>query len=248
MSTIAFLDSGIGGIPYFARTRELLPDFRYVYLADTAHFPYGEQGADEVRQIVHGAVASLVDRFDPAVIAIACNTASVVALDSLRERFHVPFVGVVPAIRPAAKLVANGTIGVLATERTVEDPYVSRLIRDFAPDSRVVLVAAGGLVELVEREWPPSLANYGASALAEPFAKLQAEGAEAVVLGCTHFVHLKDELAELLGPGVTLVDSVEGVCNQIRRIAGQPDRSTPESRDILAISGGRVSEAYIALA
>ncbi len=151
MSTIAFLDSGIGGIPYFVRARELLPDFRYVYLADTAHFPYGKQEVNEVRKIVHGAVGALIERFEPEVIVVACNTASVVALDSLRERFDVAFVGVVPAIRPAAKLVGDGTIGVLATERTVNDPYVSRLIKEYAPSANVVLVPAGGLVELVEQ-------------------------------------------------------------------------------------------------
>jgi glutamate racemase len=248
MSTIAFLDSGVGGIPYLVRTREMLPDVRYVYLADTAHFPYGKQEVEEVRRIVHGAVATLVERFEPEVIVVACNTASVVALDSLRERFDVTFVGVVPAIRPAAKLVGCGTIGVLATERTVSDPYVSRLIKEYAPNADVVLVPAGGLVELVEREWPPSLEKYGASALAEPFAKLQEVGAQAVVLGCTHFVHLKDEIASLLGPGVTLVDSVEGVCNQVKRVVGLPDRAQPESRDILAVTAQPASESYVAIA
>lgn len=204
-------------MPYLVRTRELLPGVRHVYYADTRHFPYGERSAAEVRRIVVEATAGLVSAFDPAVVVVACNTASVVALDELRKRFTVPFVGVVPAIKPAAALGA-GAIGVLASSRTVEDPYVSDLIRRFAPDREVVLVAAPGLIELVEHRLYEHAAAELAATLAEPLVRLGAAGVASVVLGCTHFIHVKDRIGERLGEGVTLVDSVEGVARQTVRL------------------------------
>lgn len=218
---IGFLDSGVGGLPYLARTRELLPDERFVYFADRGHFPYGERPVAEVRRIVHDAVENLVRRAEPKMMCVACNTASVVSLEDLRSAFNIPFVGVVPAIKPAGMIANGGRIGVLATSRTVEDPYVSALIRQFATNSTVVLVAAGSLVEHIESDLVNLTGRRLSAFLAEPVAQLKRERVDVVVLGCTHFIHIRDHLAAMLGNNVPVVDSVDGVARQVARVCWQ---------------------------
>ena len=176
------------------------------------------------------AVERLVELADPRTIVVACNTASVVALDVLRNRFDVPFVGVVPAIKPAATLVGAGRIGVLATARTVEDEYVARLIRTFAPENDVELVAAGGLVELIEQRLGSFSRDELDRALAAPAARLLEREVDAVVLGCTHFIHARADVERLLGDGAHVVDSVDGVVRQTFRVAGAGGAQAWEAR------------------
>lgn len=213
---IGFLDSGIGGLPYLETSRKSLPNERFVYLADRANFPYGSRERDEVDGLVTNAVALLYDLARPKMVVVACNTASVVSLDELRRRFNVPFVGVVPAIKPAARKIPRGRIAVLATARTSEDPYLDRLERDFAAHNEVVRVAAPGLVESVEadggRTTPRVVERVRAAA-----RSLEHVSAEGVVLGCTHFVHIRHLLEQEMR-GVPVFDSVDGVARQVVRV------------------------------
>ncbi len=233
---IGFLDSGVGGVPYLLAARQAAPTRRYVYYADNAGFPYGDRPVGEVRRIVVQAVARLVDIADPALVVIACNTASVVGLDELRRRFDLPFVGVVPAIKPAAEVVRAKRIGVLATSRTVRDPYVSDLIRRFAPASRVELVAADSLVRLIEDR----LGTVGDAELRDavrrPIERLLEAGVEAIVLGCTHFVHVRAIIEAMAGEAVSVVDSVDGVVRQILRLAGPESPSATPAHPRLWLS------------
>jgi len=248
---VGFVDSGIGGIPYLLAARRIMPRDRFVYYADTANFPYGERPVDEVRRIALQAAELLIALEDPRAIVVACNTASVVALDALRARFAIPFVGVVPAIKPAAELAGRGRIGVLATQRTVEEPYLAGLISRFATGSEVHLVAAGGLVDLIERAFGSLGPAEIDAALEEPVGRLVAAGVDAVVLGCTHFIHVRDRIEHLLGPGVLVVDSVEGVVRQTARVAGEPvgERSAPREPTPLYVSGcGPPADSYRHLA
>lgn len=216
---IGILDSGIGGLPYLAAVRRLLPSESFAYFADTASFPYGTRPTNELVRIVHNAVASLIDAADPTAVVIACNTASVVSLSELRARFALPFVGVVPAVKPAAAISPTGRIGVLATERTVGDPYLRDLIDRYAADKHVVPVAATGLVEAIEAGHRSE--SELSAALAQPAATLRRERVDTVVLGCTHFVHVRPLIERLLGPAVTIVDSVDGVARQTVRTVEQ---------------------------
>lgn len=245
---VGFLDSGIGGLPYLARTRELLPEERFVYYADRGNFPYGERTVGEVKRIVRAAANELVAREQPKLVCVACNTASVVSLDVLRSAFRIPFVGVVPAIKPAGAISGGGRIGVLATARTVDDPYVSNLISEFAAGSRVELVAAGELVAAIEND----LAGLGRerirALLARPVQELVRAEVDVVVLGCTHFVHIRDELSELLGGTIHVVDSVEGVARQVVRVCERAGRSSAKSgTDVMIVSDG-VDANYRAMA
>ena len=216
---IAFLDSGLGGIPYLLAARAHAPGERLVYYADTASFPYGDRSESEVRCIVRDAVARLMELADPRLIVIACNTASVVGLDELRRQFDVPFVGVVPAIKPAVERGASEPIGVLATSRTVGGAYLAGLIRRFAPQARVELVAADELVRMVEYHLGEFDEGQLRDLLGPSIDRLRSAGVRTIVLGCTHFIHVRGFIESLAGPRVTVVDSVEGVVRQTIRLA-----------------------------
>jgi glutamate racemase len=229
---LLFYDSGAGGLPYLAAARQRLPGRRLIYLADRKYFPFGEKPAELLRTLVIESVSLAVARFDPALIVIACNTASVVALEALRERFSAPFVGVVPAVKPAAGCLREGRIAVVATRQTASGAYLDRLIQDFAPGREVIRVAVARLVELAEYGYFEVGDREKRALVAEELKALQADAVQAVVLGCTHFVLLEREFRSVLPQGTMLVDSREGVTNRIVSLLEQqrPDKSGVECR------------------
>lgn len=211
---VAVLDSGIGGLPYLSWLQEHLPQEFLVYAADTAGFPYGEKTPDQVRATVLSLAHALVERYDPKLLLVACNTASVLALDALRSVLTIPVVGVVPAVKSAAGR-GTGTLGVLATPRTVEDGYWERLVEEFAPGRPVKGYAAPDLVRLVEE-------GGDREALLASWAKrLKADGVDSVVLGCTHYLHLAADLERHMGPGVAVVDSRDGVGRRVASVLAE---------------------------
>ncbi len=215
---IAFFDSGVGGLPYLMITRRKAPGERYVYLADRANFPYGEKDTETLKKIVYEGVSKLVERENPKLVVIACNTASVVALSELRDKFNLPFVGVVPAVKPAASRCDGEKIAVLATKRTVEDEYLGNLIETYAKGCEVVKYPASGIVELVEKYYFSLTIDERIAQLQRALEGVRDLGVKSVVLGCTHFVLIREEIKEVLGSGIEVVDSTEGVSNQVIRV------------------------------
>lgn len=223
---IVFLDSGVGGLTYLQWIRERLPCEELVYLADTAEFPYGEKDHSYLKRLVKDRVDQLKSRFSPKLIVLACNTASVVTLGFLRDSHSIPLVGTVPAIKLAAFRRETRRIVLLATERTVEERYTENLIREFASHCEVIRLGAPNLVNFVELELFSSTPKQVEHALAPLTAKLAECRADAVVLGCTHFIYLKEFLAKLIPEDVAIVDSVDGVGTQILRIVGDVGRES----------------------
>ncbi len=221
---VVFIDSGVGGLPYCRAFRSFKPTVPVVYVADREHFPYGPKSRRELVDLLVDLVSRLVSRVDPELVVIACNTASDSALEDLRAAFpSLPFVGTVPAVKPAALASVKRRIGVLATERTVRDPYAAHLAARFAPDCELVGIAAPELVEFVEH-------RYAASDHRERFAtadsyirRFKELDVDAIVLGCTHFLFLADEFVEAGGKEITIFDSREGVA---RRAASLLSAST----------------------
>lgn len=214
---LAVLDSGVGGLPYLHWVYREFPAASYLYLADTAAFPYGNREEGELTRLVHSRIECLHAQFQPDLYLIACNTASVVALDSLRERFPVPFVGVVPAVKPAAMKSRKRRIGIIATSGTVVNGYTDRLIKDFAADCRVVGYAGKEIVDFVERSYARSGPDARLDAVREACRYFKDQDVDSLVLGCTHFIHLRAEFQTVLGPEIEVVDSVEGVGRQVLR-------------------------------
>ena len=211
----AFLDSGTGGIPYMLRLKRLAPDATCAYLADTVHFPYGEKTVPEIIEYATAAVSRIIDRWRPETIVVACNTISVSALASLRERFpFVPFIGTVPAIKLAASVTKNKKIGLLATNATVRDAYIRELEKGFASGCTIYSRGDADLVSFIERKLVTADENEKMRAVMPAVDYFAEKGCDTIVLGCTHFTHLADIMQKAAGKNVSVVDSRDGVARR----------------------------------
>lgn len=245
---VVVMDSGVGGLPYLARIRVLLASETLCYVADTAHFPYGDRTDGEVITAVVDTARDVARQLDPKLLVVACNTASVLALDRLRAVLRIPVVGVVPAVKPACEATTTGSIGVLATERTVAGRYLDDLVARHCDGCSVSRCAAGVLVRFVEEELGTPHAP-SVTAIARPYiAQFVSDGVDTVVLGCTHFVYLAEELAAALGNGCTVVDSRDGVARQTARVAARLAPGSADGPARLYVTGDRVPPRYEELA
>jgi glutamate racemase len=219
-SPILIFDSGVGGLTVYDALREILPDAPVIYAADLAGLPYGTKTEAEVAARVAGLLGRMSERFAPRLVCIACNTASTIALGMVRDVLEVPIVGTVPAIKPAAAMTQSGVIGLLGTSATIRQRYVDDLEERFAADKRLVRVAAPGLVACAEEK----LRGRGVdpAAIVEAIAPLQADGENAqmdtLVLACTHFPLLVEELGEALGSKIRFVDGAQGIARRIAHL------------------------------
>ncbi len=216
---VLFFDSGVGGLPYLERAKQQLPDEQYIYLADHAHFPYGLKPMKKLKEIILGTVGRAIRCFHPKTVVLACNTATVIALTDLRERHDLPFIGVVPAVKPAAQDLRGGKLGVLATRRTVEGIYLKTLIRNFAEGCEVVTIPLSSLVQFVEERYilADSTERLQAVRREEQLQTIRKANISVLVLGCTHFLLMEEEIMTVVG-GIPLIDSREGVINQLARV------------------------------
>ncbi|MEQ9862942.1 glutamate racemase [Pectobacterium cacticida] len=205
--TILVFDSGVGGLSVYDEIRKLLPDLHYIYAFDNEAFPYGEKSQQFIIERVVEIVNTIQRRHQLALAVIACNTASTISLPALRERFTFPVVGVVPAVKPAAKLTRNGIVGLLATRATVQRPYTHELIARFATDCQILSLGSSELVELAEAKLQGETVSISElQKILRPWLRLP-EPPDTVVLGCTHFPLLAEELKAALPQGTRLVDS-----------------------------------------
>ena len=229
---IAIFDSGIGGLPYLSAARDLLPSESFIYIADRLGFPYGTKPRQEVRDIVLGLVERLVGAYSPKAIVIACNTASQAALEAARKANPgLLIVGTVPAVKPAAESSRSGVIGILATAGAVEDPYLDSLEARYAKGISVIREGAQELVSFVERRSALAGEAERREAVAPYVRRLVDRGADVIVLACTHFLHLRDDIAAEAGPSVDVVDSRTGVVRRLRQVLGERGLLNDAGRD-----------------
>ncbi|GHU39780.1 hypothetical protein FACS1894190_05710 [Spirochaetia bacterium] len=237
--TVVFVDSGVGGRPYLDVFKDRNPDVQTVYIADSQHYPYGEKTRPELVEILSGLTAKIIDEHNPAVIVLACNTASVTALEELRLLYpDIPFVGTVPAIKPAILASRKKHIGVIGTERTVAETYIDDLARSIEKEyagrkvTKITKIGAADLVDFVEKKLETA-SNVEKFNAAEIYVKWFREaGADGIVLGCTHFLFLLDEFKEAAKPDITIYDSLDGVSARIEAILSKNMKG-------LIISGSR---------
>jgi glutamate racemase len=213
---ILFFDSGVGGLSVLGPTRELLPNAPIVYSADSAGFPYGTRSEAEIASRVPALLGRLVERFHPRLAVIACNTASTIALEHVRSALDLPVVGTVPAIKPAAEISRSRVIGVLGTEATVRQAYVDELAAKFASDCTIIRHGSPELVELAEaRLGGDEISVDAVRSAGEPmFDAPDGERIDTVVLACTHFPLLDDQLRAAF-PGVSYVHGGQGIARRI---------------------------------
>jgi glutamate racemase len=219
--SLLIFDSGIGGLSVLDPIRRLLPGAPIVYAADSAGFPYGTKSAAEIAVRVPALLGRLAERYDPSLIVIACNTASTIALDAVRAALDLPIVGTVPAIKPAAALSKTRAIGVLGTDATIVQPYVDRLAAEFAADCTIVRHGSAELVELAEAKLRGEAADPAAYAriLDGLLSRPGGETIDSIVLACTHFPLVREELAAAAPRPLAFVDGNEGIARRTAWLA-----------------------------
>ena len=224
---IGVLDSGVGGLSIIEEIRRQLPHEDILHFADSGNCPYGVRPPSEIRELAESAAVFLLEQGAKALV-IACNTASTAAVAYLRQKWpDLPIVGMVPAVKPAARMTTSGTIGVLATAATGKAPVLLDVIDRFASDVKVLIAAPPGLVEAVEEgraETPETVAILKAAV--EPMLE---QGADALVLGCTHFPFLRPALESILQGRMHVIDSGEAVARQTVRVLETANLLNPQT-------------------
>jgi glutamate racemase len=223
---ILIFDSGMGGLTVASCVRAQSPEADLVYAADNAGFPYGAWKEDALVARIVLVVGALIAHTKPDIVVIACNTASTLAMGALREKFAVPFVGTVPAIKPAAALTKTNVIGVLATPGTVSREYTRALIHSYAFHCEVILHGAGHLAEIAERKLKgeaPDLEKVRQE-ISPVFRTKDGKKTDVVVLGCTHYPLLVEEMKLVAPWGVDYLDPAPAIA---RRVADVMSNTRP---------------------
>lgn len=216
---LGVLDSGLGGLTVVREMLHRLPGERLVYVGDTAHAPYGSRSQEEIRALSLGIARFLIERWECRGIVVACNTATAAAAEALRASLPIPVVAMEPAVKPAAAVTRTGKVGILATVGTLASARFAALLSRYKSGGVEFLTQpCPGLVEAIEegRTGTPET-----RALIEKYiAPLVAQGADTLVLGCTHYPVLRPLISEVAGPGVTLIDTGEAVARRAAELFG----------------------------
>lgn len=223
---IGIFDSGIGGLNVATAIRQELPAERLVYFGDNAHVPYGERTTEEIVGFSTAITQALLDKGCHAIV-IACNTASGAALQPLRRLFpRIPFVGMEPAVKPAAEHTRSGVVGVLATKATVEGASMATVVERFAHDVEVIQQACPGLAARIDNgdfdtvETEVLLRNW-----IEPMLE---RGIDALVLGCTHYPLVRPLIERITGPGVRIIEPSGAIARRLARVLADNGTLAPK--------------------
>ena len=245
---ILLFDSGLGGLTVYREIAKARPDAHLVYVADDAGFPYGAIEQNRLVARVLALMEHLIEAHDPDLVVVACNTASTIVLPSLRARFVVPFVGTVPAIKPACAASRTKRVSVLGTEATVKREYTRALIREFAAGCEVTLVGSARLAGLAEAELRGSPVEDAAiAAELAPCFVANAARTDTIVLACTHYPLLLDRFARLAPWPVTFIDPAPAIARRVVDLIGPPaGREAPKPAQIVFTSRQSPSPTLVA--
>ncbi len=227
---IGIFDSGVGGLSLLHAIRQKLPAAQLLYVADSGNAPYGDRTPEFINARCEKIAGFLIEQ-NVSALVVACNTASVLAIENLRAKYSIPIVGIEPAIKPAASYTRSGTVGVLATSRTVESIGVKRLCELYGDNVNIILQPCPGLVEHIENAELNSAATK--ALLLKYLTLLIEQGADTIVLGCTHYPFIRSSIQEIVGNSVTVIEPGDAVARQLqRRLADNDD----EVKDVASIS------------
>lgn len=215
---ILVFDSGVGGLSIVEAIKKTNPSCHLTYASDNAQFPYGTKKEPQLTARVEHVLSSIQKNISADIIVVACNTASTVVLPKIRSHFTQPIIGVVPAIKPAAEITTNNTIGLLATPGTINRSYTKKLITDFANNCEIISVGSSELVLLAEKKLRNKKISLDAlEKITEPFRSNNNQcSPDTMVLACTHFPLLKHELMSVL-PNIThWIDSGDAIARRLQ--------------------------------
>jgi glutamate racemase len=239
--TILVFDSGLGGLTVLREIVGARPDAHYVYVADDDFFPYGHHSEEAIIARVVPLIGELMAAHAPDLVVIACNTASTLVMSHLRDRYAVPFVGTVPAIKPACASSKTKRVSVLGTKGTVKREYTKKLIHDFAQGCEVTLVGSPELASLAEAAL--SGIEVDDSDIVAEFAPCFVEDAQArtdtVVLACTHYPLLMDRFVRLAPWQVAWIDPAPAIARRVVELLGSPGSIADEAGAELIFTSGR---------
>jgi glutamate racemase len=238
--TILVFDSGLGGLTVYREIAKLRGDARIVYAADDEAFPYGRLSERELSERVVSVMGRLIDTHAPDLVVIACNTASTLVLEDLRRNFKVPFVGTVPAIKPACAASHTRLVSVLGTEATVAREYTRALIRDFAQGCEVTLVGSRRLAVLAEEFLRGQQIDSDdiAEELLPCFKELNGARTDTIVLACTHYPLLLPQFEKLAPWPVTFVDPAPAIARRVVELAGPRPQAAPDGGARFLLTSG----------
>ncbi len=237
---IVIFDSGVGGLSIYQEIKNRLPGLPVIYCSDNEGFPYGPRPESEVIERTLHCLEKLADQYKPSLVTIACNTASTISLPGARTLLDIPVVGVVPAIKPAGLASKIGCIGLLATPGTVKRQYTDQLIRDFANHCKVIRVGSSELVQLAEDHLRGKVVDPDTlKAILSPFFKANPMP-DCIVLGCTHFPLLKEQLQQVISADMTWVDSGEAIAHRVERLLDMESML-----EIGIIEKGKTSDIFV---
>lgn len=210
---IGFFDSGVGGLSILKEVQKKLPYENIIFIADQKNIPYGAKSENDLKNICYKITAILVNK-DIKLLIIACNTATCYALSHLRSKFKIPIIGVVPAIKPAAKLSKNNKIAILTTPATANSKYLNDLITSFARGKKVITISCLGLEEHIE-----NLNKKYIKKFVNQYSKtIKNFGADIAVLGCTHYPLIKKDFQKSFTKAIKIIDSSKAITSQIKII------------------------------
>lgn len=248
--TVLVFDSGVGGLTVFREVLRARPDARYVYLADDAGFPYGNRPEGALIARIVDVIGAAIAEHAPDLVVVACNTASTLALAELRARFSVPFIGTVPAIKPACAQSRTKRVAVLGTQATVSREYTKALIREFASGCDVVLVGSPRLASFAEYELagePVKDAEIAAE-IAPCFVETDGARTDTVVLACTHYPLLLDRFRRLAPWAVDWLDPAPAIARRAADLLREREVSPERGGQIVEFTSGRIPPPHLAQA
>lgn len=215
---IGIFDSGVGGLSIAKRIHEHLPNEQLIYVADSAYAPYGDISVAKIEARVNSIATWLVKQNVKAIV-IACNTATVNAIDQLRQKLSIPIIGVEPAIKPAAKLSNKGKVALLVTHATANNKRFLALVEQHKQTSEVFIQPCPGLVELVEAG---EMHTFACQQLLESYiTPLITRGVDTLVLGCTHYPFLREKINTITNQSIAIMETAQPVTEQLKRRLAQ---------------------------
>lgn len=211
---IGFFDSGVGGISILRETVKFMPNENYIYFGDSKNAPYGPRPIEEAKALTFEAIEFLISKGCKAIV-VACNTATSIAIDDLRDRYDLPIIGIEPALKPAIELNKEGKIVIMATTITLAEKKFKALVDKFDINRNIVPLPCPGLVEFIENGDLES--NELKQFLKDKLRVVENDKIASIVLGCTHYPFIKELLKEIVGESVEIIDGSLGTSKELKR-------------------------------